>query len=179
MRNDLPAIIGSAAFAQMSRALGGAGPPADQAEVEHALHAENDRQSVRLAVTTPKPDDAVAIAQTAVSLIQTNGLRYWGDMQATPAAPGLNVAVLDIPPTQAVALNSPALDGARWRCAGCWGCSRALGWRSSYTIPRIIRAPRRSRRARCPAHSTLRPERYRSIYTTRHKDRGLVTWALW
>src|SRR5215213_6736241 len=81
---DLPAIISSAAFAQdVVRGLAEQGHPLSQAEVEQALHAENDRQLVRLAVTTAKPEDAVAIAQTAVSLIQSNGLRYWGVAQTT------------------------------------------------------------------------------------------------
>jgi len=124
---DLPAIISSAAFAQdVVRELAAQGHPLNQAEVEQALHAENERQLVRLAVTTPKPDDAVAIAQTVVSLIQTNGLRYWGDTQATPAAPGLNVAVLD-PPTQAIALNSPALTAREMALRGLLGLFAGIG----------------------------------------------------
>ena len=104
---DLPAIIGSSPFAEdVVRELAAHGHPLSQAEVEQALHAENDRQLVRISVTAPNPDDAVAIAQASVALIKTNGLRYWGDPHATPENPGINVAVLD-PPTQAVLLNRP------------------------------------------------------------------------
>ncbi len=124
---DLPAIISSPAFAQdVVRRLAEQGHPLSQAEVEQALHAENDRQLVRLAVTTPQPNDAVAIAQTAVSLIQVNGLRYWGAAQTAPAAPGLNVAVLD-PPTQAVALNSPALIAREVALRGLLGLFAGIG----------------------------------------------------
>jgi capsular polysaccharide biosynthesis protein len=123
---DLPAIISSPAFTQdVVRTLAEQGHPLSQAEVEQALHAENDRQLVRLAVTTPQPNDAVAIAQTAVSLIQANGLRYWG-AQTTPDAPGLNVAVLD-PPTQAVALNSPALIAREVALRGLLGLFAGIG----------------------------------------------------
>jgi capsular polysaccharide biosynthesis protein len=124
---DLPAIISSAAFARdVVRALAEQGHPLSESEVEQALHADNDRQLVRLSVTTPKPDDAVVIAQTAVSLIQTNGLRYWGVAQTTPAAPGLNVAVLD-PPTQAGALNNPTLIAREVALRGLLGLFAGIG----------------------------------------------------
>lgn len=104
---DLPAIISSAPFAQdVSRALAAQGHPLSQDEVAQALYATNDRQLVRLSATAPNPGDAAAIATTAVSLIKTNGLRYWG-AAVTPENPGLNVAVLD-PTTAAGPLNNTA-----------------------------------------------------------------------
>lgn len=99
---DLPSIVGSPMFARdVVAELGRRGRPLGLAAVEAALHAENDRQLLHVVVTTPDPGDAPVIADVAVALIRRNGLRYWGDVRATPEDPGLNVAVLDLP-TEAV-----------------------------------------------------------------------------
>ncbi len=104
---DLPAIVGGAPFAQdVARELAARGRPLSQAAVAQALHGANDLHVVYLAVTAADPADAVAIADAAVMLIKTNGLRYWGETQATPASPGLNVAVLELP-VQAARLDGP------------------------------------------------------------------------
>ena len=107
---DLPAIISSGPFAgDVAAELARRGHPLSQAEVAQALRAENEQQLVRISVSAAAPDDAVAIANAAIVMIETNGLRYWGDAQATPANPGINVAVLD-PPAQASRLNGlPAI----------------------------------------------------------------------
>jgi capsular polysaccharide biosynthesis protein len=104
---DLPAIVGGKPFAQdVARELTSRGQPLDEALVEQALHAENQKHVVYLSATTDGPAAAVAIADAAVSLIKTNGLRYWGDPNATPEHPGANVAVLDLPAGAAL-LNGP------------------------------------------------------------------------
>lgn len=104
---DLPAIIGSSGFARdVVGELARRGHPLSQSVVEPALHAENDRQLLSLSVVTDNPADAVPIAEAAVAMIETNGLRYWGDQRATPADPGINVAVLE-QPSQSQVLNGP------------------------------------------------------------------------
>lgn len=104
---DLPAIVGSPAFARdVVEELARRGHPLSLAVVEPALHAENDRQLLHISATTANPADAVPIVEATVALIKTNGLRYWGDQRATPADPGINVAVLDLP-AQATLLNGP------------------------------------------------------------------------
>jgi capsular polysaccharide biosynthesis protein len=104
---DLPAIVGGAPFAQdVARELAARGHPLSQAVVAQSLHGANDRHVVYLMVTADDPADAVAIADAAVMLIKTNGLRYWGEEQVTPASPGLNVAVLELP-AQAASLDGP------------------------------------------------------------------------
>jgi capsular polysaccharide biosynthesis protein len=104
---DLPAIVGSKPFAaDVAAELARRGRPLDEALVERALHAENQRHVVFLSATAGDPADAAAIAQAAVALVQANGLRYWGDTRATPERPGINIAVLDLPAT-ATRLNGP------------------------------------------------------------------------
>ncbi|HEX9373761.1 MAG TPA: Wzz/FepE/Etk N-terminal domain-containing protein [Roseiflexaceae bacterium] len=104
---DLPAIVGGKSFAQdVARELTSRGHPLDEALVEQALHAENQKHVVYLSATTDGPAAAVAIADAAVALIKANGLRYWGDLNATPEHPGANVAVLDLPAGAAL-LNGP------------------------------------------------------------------------
>jgi capsular polysaccharide biosynthesis protein len=104
---DLPAIVGGKPFAQdVARELARRGRPLDQAAVERALHAENQRHVVYLSATTADPSDVVAIVTAAVDLIKTNGLLYWGDTSAPAERPSINVAVLDLP-AAAARLNGP------------------------------------------------------------------------
>jgi Chain length determinant protein len=102
---DLPAIVGGHPFAaDVVAELARRGQPLDQALVEQALHAENQKHVVYLSATAADPADAVAIVQAAVDLVRANGLRYWGDLNATPERPGISVAVLDLP-AEAMLLN--------------------------------------------------------------------------
>ena len=104
---DLPAIVGGEPFVQdVVAELARRGLPLDQALVEQALHAENQRHVVLLSASTGEPAEAVAIVQAAVDMIKANGRRYWGDTSATPASPGANIAVLRLP-TEAALLNGP------------------------------------------------------------------------
>jgi capsular polysaccharide biosynthesis protein len=104
---DLPAIVGGQPFAaDVTAELARRGRPLGQALVAQALHAENQRHVVYLSATAADPAGAVAIVQAAVDLVRTNGLRYWGDLSATPERPGISVAVLDLP-TAAAQLNGP------------------------------------------------------------------------
>jgi capsular polysaccharide biosynthesis protein len=104
---DLPAIVGGRPFAaDVVAELARRGRPLDQALVEQALHAENQKHIVYLSATAADPADAVAIVQAAVDLVRANGLRYWGDLNATPERPGISVAVLDLP-AEAALLNGP------------------------------------------------------------------------
>jgi hypothetical protein len=104
---DLPAIVSGAPFARdLTQELARRGSPLDAAALAGAIRASNQDHVVFIAVEAPRPEQAVAIAQAAVALIQSNGLRYWGDPRATPERPGLNVAALDLP-AEATLLNGP------------------------------------------------------------------------
>jgi capsular polysaccharide biosynthesis protein len=104
---DLPAIVGGKPFAaDVAAELARRGHPVDQALVENALHAENQKHVVYLSATAGDPSEAAAIVQAAVDLIRANGLRYWGDPSATPERPGINVAVQDLPAAGAQ-INGP------------------------------------------------------------------------
>ena len=104
---DLPAIVGGKPFAEdVARELARRGHPLDQALVEQALHAENQKHVVYLMATAANPADALAIVQAAVDLIRANGLRYWGDARPADAGAGINVAVLELP-AEAARINGP------------------------------------------------------------------------
>jgi hypothetical protein len=104
---DLPAIVAGAPFAHdLAQELARRGRPLDEASVAGALQAGSQDHVVVISAVAARPEDAVLIAQSAVALIQANGLRYWGDPLATPSQPGLNLAVLS-PPEQAALLNGP------------------------------------------------------------------------
>jgi capsular polysaccharide biosynthesis protein len=104
---DLPAIVGGEPFAQeVAQELARRGHALDPSLVERSLHSENQKHVVSVSATTSNPADAVAIVGAAVALIKTNGLRYWGDPDATPARPGVDITVLSLP-AQAVLLNGP------------------------------------------------------------------------
>lgn len=86
---DLPTIIGSAAFArEVATEIGVAGG---------ALHASNDGKIVSITATAADPVVATATAQAAITLLQRNGLRYWGDPTWSPDTPGVNISPLDPP----------------------------------------------------------------------------------
>ena len=104
---DLPAIVGGKPFAEdLAQELARRGRPLDQALVEQALHAENQRHVVFLEATAADPADALAIDLAAVDLVRANGLRYWGDQRPAGQQPGINVAVLELP-AEAARVNGP------------------------------------------------------------------------
>ena len=104
---DLPAIVSGAPFARdLTHELARRGSPLEAAALAGAIRASNQDHVVFIAVEATRPEQAVAIAQAAVALIQSNGLRYWGDPRATPERAGLNVAALDLP-AEATLLNGP------------------------------------------------------------------------
>jgi capsular polysaccharide biosynthesis protein len=95
---DLPAIVGGADFRRdLAAELASQGRTVDAAALAEALQAGNQDHVVTIAAEAGSPADAIAIAQAAVELVRRNGLRYWGDLAATPERPGLNVAVLESP----------------------------------------------------------------------------------
>jgi hypothetical protein len=104
---DLPAIVSGATFrSDLARELTGTGYPIDKAALAGALKGIRQDNVVTIAISTARPEVAVAIGPAMVALLKANGLRYWGDSRATPGAPGLNVGVLDLP-DQAALLNGP------------------------------------------------------------------------
>ncbi len=99
---DLPAIIGSRAFARdVAQALTQQGRQINEDTVASALHGESAPPKVFIQVTTAQPDDAVIIAQTSIDVLRKNGLRYWGDPTWTPEFPGVDVGTLDLPTSAA------------------------------------------------------------------------------
>lgn len=119
---DLPTIINSQTFAhdvaqELARTHN---MPFSEAQVAAALQAANDGKIVTIHATANKPEEAVAIAQATVTVLQANGLRYWGDPTWTPEHPGVNIGPLD-PPSAPVAiptLRQVALDAALRAFAG-------------------------------------------------------------
>src|SRR5262249_39700492 len=83
---DLPAIVSGAPFAHdVAQELARQGSPIDAAIVAEALQSWNQDHVVFIAAAARRPEDAVALARAAVAMIQTNGLRYWGEPRATAA----------------------------------------------------------------------------------------------
>ena len=104
---DLPAIISGATFrSDLARTLTLAGHLIDATALVGALNGIRQDNVVTIAIAAASPEEALAIGPAMVTLLKTNGLRYWGDPRATPGAPGLNVGVLDLP-EQAALLNGP------------------------------------------------------------------------
>jgi hypothetical protein len=104
---DVPAIVAGATFrSDLARELARQGHPIDEAALAGALNGLRQDNVVTISIAAARPEDAVAIGKTMVALLKANGLRYWGDPRATPASPGLNVGVLDLP-DQAALLNGP------------------------------------------------------------------------
>jgi capsular polysaccharide biosynthesis protein len=104
---DLPAIISSATFrSDLARELMRTAHPIDATALIGALNGIRQDNVVTIAISAAQPADALAIGPAMVSLLKTNGLRYWGDQRAVPGASGLHVGVLDLP-DQPTRLNGP------------------------------------------------------------------------
>ena len=104
---DLPAILNSASFRHdLAQALARHGQPVDEASLVGMISASVNLEEVVTTVADESPERAMAVANELIVVLQTQGLRYWGDSSATPQRPGLHVGVLD-PPAQAVRLNGP------------------------------------------------------------------------
>lgn len=97
---DLPTIIGSPVFARdVWQELQRRGVTLNEGQVAGALHGTSEGKIVSISATADNAENAVAIANAAVSMLQTNGLRYWGDPTWTPETPGVNIGPLDAPTT--------------------------------------------------------------------------------
>jgi capsular polysaccharide biosynthesis protein len=95
---DLPAIVAGAPFRRdLAAELAERGLSYDEAALAEALRSGHQEHVVTIAAQTGDPADAPAIVGAAVDLVGRNGLRYWGDPNATPERPGLRVALLDPP----------------------------------------------------------------------------------
>jgi capsular polysaccharide biosynthesis protein len=137
---DLPAIVGGEPFAgEVAQELARRGHPLDPSFVERSLHGENQKHVVSVSATTSNPADAVAIVGAAVALIKTNGLRYWGDQNATPARPGVDVAVLSLP-TEAALLNGPRAIGLEVGLRALLGLIAGAG--AAFALHYLGEAPR-------------------------------------
>lgn len=102
---DLPAIVAGAPFRRdLAAELARQGYSPELAA--DAVRATRDNRVVTLVTRAAAPEEAVALAHASAALIQRNGLRYWGDPQASPERPGLNIAVLGLSET-AVQVNGP------------------------------------------------------------------------
>ena len=104
---DLAAIVSGMTFKRdLTQELAQAGYPVDERVVAQSIQASNQQRIVSIVITAPQPDDAVAIAQGAIDLLQRNGLRYWGETRVNAEQPGINVGVLD-PPAPATPVDTP------------------------------------------------------------------------
>jgi len=103
--DDLPAVIRSAGLARdVAAELARRGRTLDPDDVQDGLNAEVGDRIVLLGATAEQPEDAQALLQTAIELLQTNGLRYWGVTDLPPGQSGITLAVLETSPT-AVRVN--------------------------------------------------------------------------
>jgi capsular polysaccharide biosynthesis protein len=101
--DDLPAVLTSSSFAaDVLPQLAAAGHSLDLAAIRAGLQVEVSHRSVTLRATAATAEAAVALVETAVTVLRQGGLRYWG---RTPAG-GLWVAELD-PPSAAIRLDGP------------------------------------------------------------------------
>jgi hypothetical protein len=104
---DLPAILKSAAFRRdLAQALAQQGRPVDETMLINTISAIASEHEVVATIAGTLPEQAITVAKMLIAVLQTQGLRYWGDPSATPEHPGLHVGVLD-PPEQAVRLDGP------------------------------------------------------------------------
>ncbi len=91
--DDLPQVIGSTAFAtDVQSAVAATGLSVDPAAVQGGLRAEVLHRELYITAVADTPDLALAITQSAVGMLQSQGLSYWG---RSPG--GLDVATLDPP----------------------------------------------------------------------------------
>lgn len=104
---DMAAIISGMTFKRdVTRATAQMGHPVDASIVAQSIQASNQQRIVSIEVTAPQPDDARVIAQAATALIQSRGLRYWGETRLADEQPGINVGVLD-PAAPAMPVKTP------------------------------------------------------------------------
>jgi hypothetical protein len=91
--DDLPQVIGSAAFAaDVQPAVAAAGLSVTPAAIQAGLHGEVLHRELFLTAVADRPELALAIARGAVGALQSQGLSYWGRGPG-----GLDVATLDPP----------------------------------------------------------------------------------
>ncbi|MEI6775412.1 MAG: hypothetical protein WCK70_00760 [Chloroflexales bacterium] len=91
--DDLPQVIGSTAFAtDVQSAVAAAGFSVDPAAVQDGLRGEVLHRELYITVVAATPDLALAVTQSAVDMLTSHGLSYWG---RSPG--GLDVATLDPP----------------------------------------------------------------------------------
>ncbi len=108
--DDLPLVIGSAAFAQdVAATVGDLSPAA----VQGGLSATVLHRAISLGATADTPEQALALLRASAEALHTRGLAYWGR-----GVGGLNVAILD-PPQAAGSVGGlrPALVSAAMRAA--------------------------------------------------------------
>jgi hypothetical protein len=105
---DVPAIVRGQPFAaDVASSLASLGLTLHPDDVARALSATNQKREVWLSATSTDPAAALAIARTAVTVLQTGGLRYWDGGAPTAERPGLTVVALDAPGA-ARRVNGPA-----------------------------------------------------------------------
>jgi capsular polysaccharide biosynthesis protein len=85
--DDLPQVVGSAAFAEDVRA---AGVDLPRAAIQGGLSAEVLHRAVYLSAIADTPDLALTLVNGAVGTLQSRGLVYWGR-----GVGGLDVSVLN------------------------------------------------------------------------------------
>ncbi|GAB4189024.1 MAG: hypothetical protein OHK0022_01190 [Roseiflexaceae bacterium] len=104
--DDLPAILrGEQLAREVSEELARRGHTLAPAAVQASLSGEIDQRSVLLSARTSDPDTAMALLQTTIDLLRTNGLRYWG-ARTDPQESGITLALLESP-------TATRLNGAR------------------------------------------------------------------
>lgn len=104
--DDLPAIVrGEQLAREVADELARRGVVLAPAAVQASLSGEIDQRSVLLRARADDPDTALALLQTTIDLLRTNGLRYWGARTA-PQESGITMALLESP-------TATQLNGAR------------------------------------------------------------------
>ncbi|HEY1011796.1 MAG TPA: hypothetical protein VGE07_03770 [Herpetosiphonaceae bacterium] len=93
--DDLPAIIKSVTFANDVSAWIKSQLGLDVAPelIRASFEVEREHRILSMIITAPSEQEAVAIGQGAIAVIQQNGLRYWD----RAASGGLAVGVLEMP----------------------------------------------------------------------------------
>lgn len=96
--DDLPAVVrGTPLAREVAAELARRGRPIDAATVQEHLSADIDQRTILLTASAANPEDALAMLQTALDLLQTNGLRYWGVKNLAPQDSGITMVVLEMP----------------------------------------------------------------------------------